>query len=33
MNARLNEQLAAEVGEDNGDFLPIRNGRWAFPAR
>ena len=31
MNAKLNARLAEEVGDDNGLFLPIRNGKWYFP--
>ena len=27
MNAKLNARLAEEVGDDNGLFLPIRNGK------
>jgi hypothetical protein len=30
MNARLNERLDAEVGEDRADILPIRDGRVHF---
>jgi hypothetical protein len=26
-----NERIADEVGVDDGSFLPIRNGKWAFP--
>jgi hypothetical protein len=29
MNQKLNEVIAAEVGEDNGDFLPENNKGWA----
>ena len=32
MNDKLNDRLAEEVGEDNGSFLPIRDGKWHFPA-
>jgi arylsulfatase A-like enzyme len=31
MNAKLNGRIAAEVGRDDGSFLPIRNGKWHFP--
>jgi hypothetical protein len=31
MNSQLNDLIAAEVGVDDGSFLPIRNGRWHFP--
>ena len=31
MNAKLNERIAEEVGEDDGAFLPIRDGKWHFP--
>jgi arylsulfatase A-like enzyme len=31
MNAKLNGRIADEVGDDNGSFLPIRNGQWFFP--
>lgn len=30
MNDKLNARIAEEVGEDNGAFLPIRNGKWYF---
>ena len=30
MNARLNDRLDAEVGEDRPDILPIRDGRVHF---
>jgi arylsulfatase A-like enzyme len=33
MNAKLNGRLADEVGDDNGSFLPIRNGKWFFPPK
>ncbi len=29
MNQKLNEVIAAEVGEDNGDFLPENKKGWA----
>lgn len=32
MNGKLNDRLAEEVGEDDGSFLPIRDGKWYFPA-
>ncbi|MFC7397763.1 sulfatase-like hydrolase/transferase [Chelatococcus sp. GCM10030263] len=31
MNTKLNDRIAEEVGDDNGSFLPIRNGKWHFP--
>jgi len=31
LNKVMNERLAEEVGDDNGGFLPIRNGKWYFP--
>jgi len=31
MNAKLNELIAGEVGDDDGSFLPIRDGKWFFP--
>ena len=33
MNAKLNSRIADEVGDDNGSFLPIRNGKWFFPPK
>jgi len=33
MNAKLNGRIADEVGDDNGSFLPIRNGKWFFPPK
>jgi arylsulfatase A-like enzyme len=33
MNAKLNDRLAEEVGDDNGSFLPIRDGKWFFPPK
>jgi arylsulfatase A-like enzyme len=33
MNAKLNGRLADEVGDDNGRFLPIRDGKWYFPPK
>lgn len=32
MNARLNAQLAAEVGADDGSFMPLRDGKWVLPS-
>ena len=31
LNEATNKLIAAEVGVDDGGFLPIRNGRWHFP--
>jgi len=31
MNAKLNERISQEVGDDDGRFLPIRDGKWHFP--
>ncbi|GGC92764.1 sulfatase-like hydrolase/transferase [Chelatococcus reniformis] len=31
MNGKLNGLIATEVGEDDGSFLPIKNGQWVFP--
>jgi hypothetical protein len=31
MNDKLNARMAEVVGEDDGSFLPIRNGKWYFP--
>jgi arylsulfatase A-like enzyme len=31
MNAKLNARIDEEVGEDDGSFLPIRDGKWYFP--
>lgn len=31
LNQVTNERIADEVGVDDGSFLPIRNGKWAFP--
>lgn len=31
LNQEANRRLAEEVGEDNGHFLPIRDGKWHFP--
>lgn len=31
LNQVTNERIAEEVGVDDGSFLPIRNGKWAFP--
>jgi hypothetical protein len=33
MNAKLNGRLAEEVGDDNGSFLPIHDGKWFFPPK
>jgi choline-sulfatase len=33
MNAKLNALIADEVGDDDGRFLPLQNGRWTFPAK
>jgi arylsulfatase A-like enzyme len=33
MNAKLNGRIADEVGDDSGNFLPIRNGKWFFPPK
>jgi arylsulfatase A-like enzyme len=33
MNAKLNGRIADEVGDDNGHFIPIRNGKWFFPPK
>jgi hypothetical protein len=33
MNTTLNQRLAEEVGEDDGSFLPIRDGKWYFPPK
>ncbi|UJX46354.1 arylsulfatase [Xanthobacter sp. YC-JY1] len=31
LNAKLNGLIAAEVGVDDGSFLPFKDGKWAFP--
>lgn len=31
LNQEANRRIAEEVGEDNGHFLPIRDGKWKFP--
>ncbi|WP_439613417.1 sulfatase-like hydrolase/transferase [Reyranella sp.] len=31
LNRVTNERIAEEVGVDDGSFLPIRDGKWAFP--
>jgi arylsulfatase A-like enzyme len=31
LNQEANRRIAEEVGEDNGHFLPIRDGKWSFP--
>ena len=33
LNQEANRRIAEEVGDDNGDFLPIRDGKWQFPPR
>jgi arylsulfatase A-like enzyme len=33
MNMVLNVRLAEEVGDDDGSFLPLRNGKWYFPLK
>jgi arylsulfatase A-like enzyme len=33
MNEKLNERIAEEVGDDDGSFLPIRDGKWFFPPK
>jgi arylsulfatase A-like enzyme len=33
MNDKLNGRIAEEVGDDNGHFIPIRNGKWFFPLK
>jgi arylsulfatase A-like enzyme len=33
MNAKLNSRITEEVGDDNGSFIPIRNGKWFFPPK
>jgi arylsulfatase A-like enzyme len=33
MNMVLNVRLAEEVGDDDGSFLPLRNGKWYFPPK
>ena len=33
MNAKLNGRIAEEVGDDNGHFIPIRDGKWFFPPK
>jgi arylsulfatase A-like enzyme len=33
MNTTLNQRLPEEVGEDDGSFLPIRDGKWYFPPK
>ena len=32
MNTKLNVRLAEEVGQDDGAFLPLRDGRWVLPS-
>ena len=31
MNQLTNDLIAKEVGIDDGNFLPIRKGKWYFP--
>ena len=31
LNQETNRRIADEVGDDNGQFLPIREGKWSFP--
>ena len=31
LNQETNRRIAEEVGDDNGRFLPIRDGKWHFP--
>jgi len=31
MNDKLNARIAEEVGDDDGAFLPLRDGKWFFP--
>jgi len=31
LNKTANDRIADEVGVDDGSFLPIRDGKWAFP--
>jgi choline-sulfatase len=33
MNANLSKLIAEEVGDDDGSFLPIRDGKWFFPPK
>jgi len=33
MNAKLNGRIAEEVGDDDGSFLPLRDGKWYFPTQ
>jgi arylsulfatase A-like enzyme len=33
MNAQLNDRIAEEVGDDNGQFIQIRNGKLFFPPK
>jgi len=33
MNEKLNGRIAEEVGDDDGSFLPIRDGKWFFPPK
>ena len=31
LNQATNDRIADEVGNDDGSFLPIRDGKWKFP--
>ncbi|MEW6124557.1 MAG: sulfatase-like hydrolase/transferase [Pseudomonadota bacterium] len=31
LNGKLNGLIAAEVGTDDGSFMPFKNGQWIFP--
>jgi arylsulfatase A-like enzyme len=33
LNKLTNDLIAAEVGVDDGSFLPIKDGKWYFPAK
>ena len=32
MNEKLSGRIAEEVGDDDGSFLPLKNGQWRFPS-
>jgi arylsulfatase A-like enzyme len=32
MNARMNNRIDFEVGDDNASFLPLKDGTWYFPS-
>ncbi len=32
MNEKLNARITEEVGDDDGAFLPLKNGEWRFPS-